>query len=133
MKRILTILVSWVFVFFSARFNAQKISWGQINSNNIIDVIIKQSVITESISSLQIGNYNNAELFLNNRTAILLQQIGDFNKVYFNNSFTETSAKASITTQGYNNIIDITGSNSISEKLKLNVKGDNMTIFIRNY
>lgn len=133
MKRILTILVSWVFVFFSARFNAQKISWGQINSNNIIDVIIKQTVITESISSLQIGNYNNAELFLNNRTAILLQQIGDFNKVYFNNSFTETAAKTSITTQGYNNIIDITGSNSISEKLKLNVKGDNMTIFMRNY
>lgn len=133
MKRILTISVSCFFVFFSARSKAQKISWGQINSNNIIDVITRQAVIPEATTSLQIGNYNNAELFLNDKTAILLQQIGDYNRLYFNNSFTETGAKTSITTQGYNNIIDITGSNSISEKLKLNVKGDNMTIFMRNY
>ena len=47
--------------------------------------------------------------------------------------FDKKSANPTITTQGNNNIIDITGSNSISEKIQFHVKGDNMTIFMRNY
>ena len=63
----------------------------------------------------------------------LNKQIGDYNYLNFNNMFDKKSANPTITTQGNNNIIDITGSNSISEKIQLHVKGDNMTIFMRNY
>ncbi|MFC4162567.1 hypothetical protein ACFOWU_02820 [Epilithonimonas zeae] len=113
---------------------SQQISWMQINSNNVIEIITKQTPTLESYSStLQIGNSNNAELYLNDKSNILLQQIGDYNRLFYNNSFTETEVKTSIITQGFNNIIDITGNNSISENLKLTVKGDNMIIFMRNY
>ncbi|SIN82079.1 hypothetical protein SAMN05444409_0597 [Epilithonimonas zeae] len=134
MKRIFTILFCLILVFFSMKTKSQQISWMQINSNNVIEIITKQTPTLESYSStLQIGNSNNAELYLNDKSNILLQQIGDYNRLFYNNSFTETEVKTSIITQGFNNIIDITGNNSISENLKLTVKGDNMIIFMRNY
>ncbi|UQB70556.1 hypothetical protein KI430_07040 [Epilithonimonas zeae] len=128
------ILFYLVLVFFSTAAISQEINWGQINSNNVIDIITKQDLNSKSYSStLQIGNSNNAELYLNDRTNIILQQIGDYNRLFYNNSFTETELKTSITTHGFNNIIDVTGSNSISENMKLTVKGDNKIIFMRNY
>jgi len=134
MKRIFTILFCLILVFFSMKTKSQQISWVQINSNNVIEIITKQTPTLESYSStLQIGNSNNAELYLNDKSNVLLQQIGDYNRLFYNNSFTETEVKTSITTQGFNNIIDITGNNSISENMKLTVKGDNMIIFMRNY
>jgi len=134
MKRIFTILFCLILVFFSMKTKSQQISWVQINSNNVIEIITKQTPTLESyFSTLQIGNSNNAELYLNDKSNVLLQQIGDYNRLFYNNSFTETEVKTSITTQGFNNIIDITGNNSISENMKLTVKGDNMIIFMRNY
>lgn len=134
MKRIFTILFCLILVFFSMKTKSQQISWVQINSNNVIEIITKQTPTLESYSStLQIGNSNNAELYLNDKSNVLLQQIGDYNRLFYNNSFTETEVKTSIITQGFNNIIDITGNNSISENMKLTVKGDNMIIFMRNY
>ncbi len=114
---------------------AQEIDWNKINSNTIFNLIARQQVDQTSYGSniIQMGDYNNAELSLNARTTVIVKQVGDFNTLYFINSFTDKETKTAITTQGNNNIIDVTGSNSISDGIQINVKGDNKTVFMRNY
>ena len=82
---------------------------------------------------LQVGNNNHAELSINANTDIGVRQVGDYNTLYFVNSFTDAETRTAISAQGNNNIIDVTGSNSISDGMQINVKGDNKTIFVRNY
>lgn len=122
-----------LFIFLSVK--SQQIEWDQINSNTILNVIATQNS-DQGISYsnvIQIGDANNAELSLNSKTNISVKQLGDYNSLYFNNSFSDAATKTAITTQGNNNIIDVTGSNSISDGLQIQVKGDNKTIFVRNY
>ncbi|KPH12784.1 hypothetical protein [Chryseobacterium sp. ERMR1:04] len=122
-----------LFIFLSVK--SQQIEWDQINSNTILNVIAGQNS-DQGISYsnvIQIGEANNAELSLNSKTNISVKQLGDYNSLYFNNSFSDAATKTAITTQGNNNIIDVTGSNSISDGLQIQVKGDNKTIFVRNY
>ncbi|MDN3694547.1 hypothetical protein QWZ06_20885 [Chryseobacterium tructae] len=115
--------------------HAQEIDWDKVNSNTILNLITKQYTDQNTSYSniIQMGDNNNAELSLNSRTYITVKQLGDFNTLYFINSFSEKGSKTAITTQGNNNIIDVTGSNSISDGIQINVKGDNKTIFMRNY
>lgn len=115
--------------------HAQEIDWDKVNSNTVFNLIARQNVDPSSYDShiMQIGDFNNAELSLNARTNITVRQLGDYNALFFNNSFTEKKTQTAITTQGSNNIIDITGSNSISDGIQINVKGDNKTVFMRNY
>ncbi|AZA93977.1 MULTISPECIES: hypothetical protein [Chryseobacterium] len=114
---------------------AQEIDWDKINSNTILNLITKQNIEMNAGYSniIQMGDYNNAELSLNNKTIITVKQLGDYNALYFINSFTDKETKAAIITQGSNNIVDVTGSNSISDGIQINVKGDNRTVFMRNY
>lgn len=114
---------------------SQQVEWNQINSNTALDLTLVQAKdnFTSYSNIIQIGDANNVEAMINAKTSILIQQLGDYNSLFFNNSFSDTKTKNAISTQGNNNIIDITGSNSVSENMKLNVKGDNMTIFMRNY
>lgn len=114
---------------------SQQVDWNMINSQNALEMIAAQTP-NQAISAssvIQIGNANQADLMLNSKTNIIIQQLGDQNSIYFNNAFTEKETKATISTQGYNNIVDVTGSNSISDKLQLTIKGENMTVFMRNY
>ncbi|SHH66025.1 hypothetical protein SAMN05421866_3369 [Chryseobacterium oranimense] len=116
--------------------NAQQLDWDKVNSNTVLDLMGRQQTEQQALygsSVLQTGDYNNAELFLNPKTNIAVQQSGDFNTLYFINSFTDQETKTAVTAQGNNNIIDITGSNSVSDGMRINVKGDNKTIFMRNY
>lgn len=115
--------------------HAQEIDWDKVNSNTILNLVTKQSTDQNTGYSniIQIGDNNNAELSLNSRTYITVKQLGDFNALYFMNSFTDKSTKTAITAQGNNNIIDVIGSNSISDGIQINVKGDNKAIFMRNY
>jgi len=117
---------------------SQQIDWNRINSETAIDIIALQnadrSAPASSVSQIvQMGDFNNADLQINSKTNIMVQQFGDQNSIYFNNAFSSTAAKTAITTQGNNNIVDITGNNSISEGMHLNVQGENMTVFMRNY
>jgi hypothetical protein len=114
---------------------SQQIDWDKINSNSALSIIAVQNPDQGASYSniIQMGNGNNAELSINTKTDIAVKQLGDYNSLYFVNSFIDTETKTAITTQGNNNIIDITGSNSISDGLQVNVKGDNKTIFMRNY
>jgi len=118
--------------------SAQNISFENINSNNVLALIPQIQNTSDSqnntdIKSLQYGNQNYTEIQANSQTSLSTMQIGDYNYLNFDNSFEKNSVKSAITTQGNNNIIDITGSNSISEKIQIHVKGDNMTLFMRNY
>lgn len=113
--------------------HAQNTDWDKINSNTIFNMITMQNMDQDLSHVIQIGDFNNAELSLNARTSIAVKQLGDYNTLYFINSFTDKETKTSITTQGNNNIIDVTGSNSISEGMQINMKGDNKTVFMRNY
>jgi len=117
---------------------SQQIDWSRINSQTAIDMTNTKntdpSLLTSSVSQVvQIGDLNNTDLNLNSKTNIIVQQLGDQNSIYFNNSFSSKEAKTAITTQGNNNIVDITGTNSVSDKMHLNVQGENMTVFMRNY
>lgn len=114
---------------------AQQLDWDKVNSNTVLDLMAKQQTEQALYGSniIQIGDYNNAELSLNAKTNIAVQQLGDFNTLYFINSFTDKETRTAVTAQGNNNIIDITGSNSVSDGMQINVKGDNKTIFMRNY
>ncbi|MFC3161029.1 hypothetical protein SAMN05443633_101108 [Chryseobacterium arachidis] len=122
-----------LFLFMSVQ--SQQIDWDKINSNNAVNIIALQNTDPKATYSniIQEGNANHADLYINSKTDIVVKQLGDYNTLYFVNSFTDTETKTAITTQGHNNIIDITGSNSISDGLQINVKGDNKTIFMRNY
>ncbi|WP_435522208.1 hypothetical protein [Chryseobacterium indoltheticum] len=113
----------------------QQIDWNKINSNTVIDVISLQNTSQSNLSSVvaQVGNGNNADLTISSKTSIIIQQLGDQNSIYFNNAFTEKETKAAVTVQGYNNVVDITGSNSVSDGMQINVKADNKTVFVRNY
>lgn len=115
--------------------HAQEIDWDKLNSNTVFNLISRQTIDQSSYYSdiIQVGNNNNAELSLNARTSITVKQLGDYNALFFINSFTDKETQTAITAQGSNNIIDITGSNSISDGIQINVKGDNKTVFMRNY
>jgi hypothetical protein len=131
----LTKLISCIIFFTFLWGKSQQVDWNKINSNTIIDVISLQSIPQSNSSSVvaQVGNGNNAGLTISSKTNIIIQQLGDQNSIYFNNAFTEKETKAAVTVQGYNNIVDVTGSNSVSDGMQINVKADNKTVFVRNY
>ncbi|MCT2561132.1 hypothetical protein [Chryseobacterium herbae] len=114
---------------------AQQVDWDKLNSSTVLDLMARQQTEQGLYGSsvIQIGDNNSAELSLNAKTNIAIQQLGDFNTLFFINSFTDQETKTAVTAQGNNNIIDITGSNSISDGMQISVKGDNKTIFMRNY
>lgn len=134
-----TKIVSTLFLVCIIPICAQQISFENINSNNALAIIsqiqsVPQSAKNSVTKTIQYGNKNYAEISTNNKAELSTSQIGEYNYLNFNNSFEkESQVKSTITAQGNNNIIDITGSNSISEKMQIHVKGDNKTIFIRNY
>ncbi|MFC0426993.1 hypothetical protein [Chryseobacterium scophthalmum] len=131
----LTKLISCIIFFTFLWGKSQQVDWNKINSNTIIDVISLQSIPQSNSSSIvaQVGNGNNTDLTISSKTNIIIQQLGDQNSIYFNNAFTEKETKAAVTVQGYNNIVDVTGSNSVSDGMQINVKADNKTVFVRNY
>lgn len=118
--------------------SAQTVSFDQINSSNVLAVIYqipKQVELRTSpqTTALQYGNGNFAEISSLNNSIISVMQIGDHNFLNFENPSPNTKGNSVITTLGNNTIIDVTGSNSISDKIQIHVKGDNRIIFMRNY
>ena len=117
---------------------AQQFSFENINSNNVLNILSELFIASENqriseVNMIQYGNHNFAEIHPNSRTELTALQFGDYNFLNFDNSFSKNSTKTIITAEGNNNIIDVTGSNSISDKMQIQVKGDNKTIFVTNY
>lgn len=87
-----------------------------------------------SISVQQDGNNNRAGLFLKAQTIEYnLSQSGDDNKYLHFNISTPDLIKVNAVQQGKNTDIIIHGKNSISEKLKINMKGNDRSLIIRNF
>ena len=117
---------------------AQQLSFENINSSNALNIITQIAPETSAnvgaqTQVLQYGNMNYAELSTNGGTTLQVQQLGDYNFLNFDNSFNAQKTNSVITTKGDNNIVDVVGSNSISEKIQIHVQGDNMTLFMRNF
>lgn len=120
--------------------SAQEISFDHLNSDNVLQLLNANAMASSEnkikgsqTQIMQYGNGNFSEIAINSLSKISAVQNGDYNFLNYDNSFTRDRAKVGITVEGNNNIIDVTGSNSISEKMQINMKGSNMTIFMRNY
>lgn len=129
----------FIFLMISGLSFAQQIDFNSINSNNIQLLFENQKSAPKNISGSvtdirQFGNYNSAEVYTKSKdNDLLLTQTGNFNATVINNQNAETSLKSEINVEGSNNYIDITGSNSISENIKLNFSTNDKMIFMRNY
>lgn len=118
--------------------SAQQISFDNLNSSNVLNMLSEMTKISDlqkssEVRLMQYGDDNFAEIKANSKTQLSALQFGDFNYLNFDNAFQKDASKSTISTQGNNNIIDVVGSNSISDKMQIHLKGDNMTIFMRNF
>lgn len=134
MKSSLTLIAFLLY----AVLNGQNISLSQINSNTVLDFYQQTLVLQQSDASLskdvvmQIGNSNTVELVDRTPNLIVLSQVGDYNTTFFVNP-NNYPTNAEISVKGSGNHIDITGSNSISDGMRININANDMTIFMRNY
>ena len=62
-----------------------------------------------------------------------MSQVGNYNTTFFNNQNENQKTDQQINVKGSNNHVDITGSNSISEGMIINLKQNDKMVFIRNY
>ncbi len=131
-------LLSLLAILLYGGLSAQNISLSQLNSNNILD-FYRQTLVSQETGAvvskdivLQIGNGNTVELADRTPNHIILSQVGDYNTTYFVNP-NNYPTNAEISVKGSGNHIDITGSNSISEGMRININANDMTIFMRNY
>lgn len=132
-----TLFVIIGFVFFQIGYS-QTIFSENINSNNVLDYFSRLqtngSVDSGSSTDLitQIGNANTVEVIDMKANYLQLSQTGDYNTTFFVNPNNHpTDLEVNVT--GTNNHVDITGSNSISEGMKINIHANDMMIFVRNY
>jgi len=117
--------------------HAQKsVSFEELNSQNVLQLFGSSGASNSgsgfTTSVVQIGNSNDVKILDLNPKQVSITQIGNENQTLFINTSNKPST-ATINTVGNSNYIDMVGSNSISEKMKINIHDSNMIIFIRNY
>ncbi|MGA9213126.1 hypothetical protein [Kaistella sp.] len=135
MKKLISIIFCIVCIHFGI---AQEISLNNINSSNVLDYYkqtenLQQQGQAGSVNiTTQIGNDNNIEVIDRKLKYLEIIQRGDYNTTYFTNP-NNYPTNAEIKINGSRNYIDITGSNSISNGMKMNINANDMTMFMRNY
>ncbi|MDN3607946.1 hypothetical protein [Kaistella yonginensis] len=117
--------------------SAQTITLNNINSSNILEYYkqteIKNLSQIQSVNILtQNGIGNTAETYDKTPKYLNLSQNGNFNTTYFINP-NNYPTNAEIRINGSGNYIDITGTNSISDGMKVYINANDMTLFMRNY
>lgn len=117
--------------------SAQTITLNNINSSNILEYYkqteIKNLSQIQSVNILtQNGIGNTAETYDKTPKYLNLSQNGNFNTTYFINPYNYPT-NAEIRINGSGNYIDITGTNSISDGMKVYINANDMTLFMRNY
>lgn len=126
-----TVLLLFAFLLSSAG-SAQ--TFQELNSKNILDFANEFNSRHEEkniVVTVQTGKANYADI-LNRDGTLLLRQNGNYNQTLFKNLDAHRT-DAQVTVNGSNNYVDIVGSNSISEGMKININANDMTIFMRNY
>jgi hypothetical protein len=116
----LTLLIAFLIIGFS---HAQDLS-----ERDLIQYISNNSGLNVT-QVLQIGDFNYADVNANN---INLIQKGTNQEFYFQES-SITPSNINVEMMGTNNYLEILGSNSIMENMKITVEGDYRSIIINNY
>ena len=123
---------------FSQFVAAQNITFNNVNSFNVLDVYQKielGNTAQENKSrdiTVQIGDGNMIQMIDKTPNYIELVQSGNYNTTLFVNP-NNYPTNAEIKINGSRNYIDIAGSNSISDGMKININANDITIFMRNY
>lgn len=130
-------IVFTIFIF-SNSIIAQNISLNNINSNNVLELFRPNQVSQilpegKSINiTTQTGDGNTIVMNDNSPNYMEMVQSGNYNTTLFVNP-NDYPTNAEIKINGSGNYIDITGSNSISDGMKMNINANDMKIFMRNY
>lgn len=118
---------------------AQDIKLNNVNSSNILDfyaqtqrIDMQPGEVKSMDVAVQIGQGNNYEMIDRTPQYLEVIQNGNYNTTYFVNP-NDYPTNAQIKINGSGNYIDITGSNSISAGMQININANDMTIFMRNY
>lgn len=134
MKTLLTTIFT---VLLASVFTAQSISYDEITSNNILAFYRQQqgSPVMMPQSADIIMQHGDSNVAIASDAApqyLELIQSGNYNTTLYNNQ-NNYPTNAQIHVRGSGNYIDITGSNSISDGMQININANDMTIFMRNY
>ncbi len=136
MKNLLTAIICTLFFQWGW---AQDIKLNKVNSSNILDfyaqsqrIDMQPGEVKSMDVAVQIGQGNNYEMIDRTPQYLEVIQNGNYNTTYFVNP-NDYPTNAQIKINGSGNYIDITGSNSISAGMQININANDMTIFMRNY
>lgn len=136
MKNLLTAIICTLFFQWGW---AQDITLNKVNSSNILDfyaqsqrIDMQPGEVKSMDVAVQIGQGNNYEMIDRTPQYLEVIQNGNYNTTYFVNP-NDYPTNAQIKINGSGNYIDITGSNSISAGMQININANDMTIFMRNY
>jgi hypothetical protein len=135
MKNLITTILVVIFSQFIA---AQNISFNNVNSSNVLEMYRENQIgnsrqeIKSIDMTVQIGEGNMIQMIDKTPNYIELVQTGNYNTTLFVNP-NNYPTNAQITINGSGNYIDIAGTNSISDGMKININANDMTIFMRNY
>ncbi len=118
--------------------SSQTINFNNVNSNNVLNLINsgnQQSLINSSKTAvIQVGNNNHTSIVdKSKKSDLLVRQTGDFNNTQIFNANRELENQQKVNVQGNNNYIDITGNNSNSKEMEINIRGNDKMIFVRHY
>ncbi len=135
MKTLLTIML---LVYFNL-YSSQEISFNEINSNNILNLVsseIKKVDLQEGSKTavVQVGDHNTANVYdKSKKSDLMIRQTGDYNTTLMTNTNPDLENKQKVSVEGDNNYIDITGNNSNSKEMQINLKTNDKMIFVRHY
>lgn len=133
-----TLIISLLILLYAQSFAAQNVNLNNINSKNVLEFFgQKQTVQNYTLSNnvgytLQKGDNNLIHMMDQTPGYINLVQSGNQNTTLFINT-NNYPTNAEIKINGSRNYIDIVGSNSISDGMKMNINANDMTLFMRNY
>ena len=118
--------------------SGQNINFSELNSSNVLHIVnsVNQqtNLNTSKTAVVQIGNNNNASVYdRSKKSDLLIRQTGDFNNTLMTNTNPELENKQKVNVEGDNNYIDITGNNSNSKEMQINLKANDKMIFVRHY
>lgn len=134
MKNLILILL----VFFYYPFLSQNLTFSEINSKNILNLLnaesIKNSEQGSKTAVIQIGDNNKANVYdRSKKSDLMIRQTGDFNTTLMTNTNPQIENKQKVSVEGNNNYIDITGNNSNSKEMQINLKTNDKMIFVRHF
>lgn len=112
-------------------------SISDINANNVMIYMASDNFmkINEAHNSanlvIQKGNDNNADIFLID-DKVTTMQLGDNNNLYYQDGRALQSSTMIISMQGNNNVVEVVGSNSISNGMSIEIIGNDKTVLVEN-